>query len=253
MDILQTAKSRFSNRVDEYAKYRPTYPIEVIENLKQNYGLKPENKIADVGSGTGISSKLFLDFGCEVFGVEPNLEMRERSAEELVTYKRFQAIDGSASETSLPNQSVDFVVVAQALHWFDLQACKAEFKRILKPNGKTIILYNQRPDQDTGLSKEYQKLLEKYGRDYQKLRHRKHSELVQDRFFVKFDTHTFSNHQTLDFDGLVGRAESSSYMPKRTDPEFPKMKQELKQIFEQHNQQGLIQIHYQTCMYVGDF
>lgn len=246
------SKNRFSDRVDEYAKYRPGYPGSIISFLTEKHSLTPESSIADVGSGTGISSKLFLDLGCQVFGVEPNKEMRDRSKAELQSFEKFIAVDGSAHGTTLPSHSVDFVVVAQALHWFDLKLCKIEFSRILKPNGKVIVLYNQRDEAVSGLAKDYKSLLEKYGRDYKELRHRKHDELVQDNFFKSFEVKVFSNNQDLNFEGLLGRVQSSSYMPVKGEEKFDLLMSELKSIFDEHNQNGSIRFSYNTHVYVGE-
>lgn len=247
------SKKRFSNRVDEYAKYRPSYPVSIIPFLTEKHGLTSESVIADIGSGTGISSKMFLDLGCQVFGVEPNEEMRSRSKSELHAHQKFTAVDGSSNATSLPSASVDFVVVAQALHWFDLQLCKIEFSRILKANGKVIVIYNQRSETAPGLAQDYQKLLEKYGQSYKESRHRKHIDLVQDDFYKNFSTSVFENHQVLSFDGLVGRVQSSSYMPVKGQARFDSLMKDLEDVFAKYQKNGWIHFSYDCHVYVGEF
>ena len=118
MDVL----NRFSNRVDAYVKYRPAYPQELITFLKQEGMLHSETIIADIGSGTGISSELFLKEGNTVIGVEPNQEMRETAEKLLTKYDNFKSINATAEHTTLKDKSVDLVIVAQAFHWFDKQS-----------------------------------------------------------------------------------------------------------------------------------
>ena len=126
---------RFSDRVENYVRYRPTYPEDVLEVLRQETGLKSSDIIADIGSGTGISAERFLRSGNEVFGVEPNLEMRRAAESQLQRYAKFHSVVGTAEATTLPNHCVDYVVAAQAFHWFDQAKAKQEFVRILRPDG----------------------------------------------------------------------------------------------------------------------
>src|SRR5215472_7865132 len=104
---------RFSSRVDDYVRYRPTYPSEVINLLRQECGLTPDTTIADIASGTGIFTRLLLDNGNRVYGVEPNVAMRHAGEEFLASYSRFSSRDGTAEATTLPDQSVDLVTAAQ--------------------------------------------------------------------------------------------------------------------------------------------
>src|ERR1700737_2786303 len=109
---------RFSTRVANYARYRPSYPLAVIDLLRSDCGLTGDSMIVDVGSGTGILSELFLKNGNEVFGVEPNPEMRKTAEMLLKDYHRFRSIDGAAESTGLTANSMDFVTAGQAFHWF---------------------------------------------------------------------------------------------------------------------------------------
>src|SRR5262245_10828564 len=124
-------KTRFSNRVEDYARYRPSYPPAVIDHLKESVGLESSWTIADIGCGTGISSESFLNHGNPVLGIEPNREMRISAATRFAACDRFRPIDASAESTTLPDSSVDLIVAAQAFHWFDHAAAKTEFLRIL--------------------------------------------------------------------------------------------------------------------------
>src|SRR5262245_44343896 len=108
---------RFSSRVENYIKYRPGYPNEVIETLRSECGLTSGSIIADVGSGTGILTEMFLRNGNAVYGVEPNREMREAAERLLKDYPRFRSVAARAEETTLDDASIDFVTAGQACHW----------------------------------------------------------------------------------------------------------------------------------------
>lgn len=157
------AKQRFSSRVADYVRYRPGYPSEVLPLLRTECGLKPGHVVADIGSGTGFLSELFLKNGNRVYGIEPNDAMREAGEEYLASYDNFSSIVGSAEATTLESGSVDFVSAGQAFHWFAPSATRTEFRRVLKANGWIVILWNDR-QRDTPFADAYENLLLKYGR-----------------------------------------------------------------------------------------
>jgi len=162
---------RFSNRVENYIKYRPGYPTAVIDLLKCECGLSEDSIIADVGSGTGILSELFLPLGILVYGVEPNQDMRNAAERLLKNYPDFTSINGKAEATTLPENGVDFVVAGQAFHWFDGRAARDEFHRILKPRGWVVLIWNERHLDSTPFLRAYEELLLEFGTDYEQLRH----------------------------------------------------------------------------------
>src|SRR3712207_3362726 len=160
---------RFSNRVEDYIKYRPDYPRALVALLEDECGLTRESVVADVGSGTGILSELFLREGVRVYGVEPNREMREAGEELLAAYENFASVDGRAEATTLADDSVDFVTAGQAFHWFDTAAARREFRRILKDDGWAVLVWNDRRTEGTPLLAEYERLLLEYGTDYKEV------------------------------------------------------------------------------------
>lgn len=243
---------RFNNRVENYVRYRPDYPKEVIECLQDEIGLSSSSTIADVGSGTGISSKLFLDEGCFVFGVEPNKIMRDAADEFLSAYKSFKSIDGTAEDINLENESVGFVVAGQAFHWFDAEKAKEEFKRVLKPNGYVVLIWNERQLDTTPFLRDYEKLLLEYGTDYKEVRHDNYERIKIENFFDRgFVKRTFPNAQHLDFDGLKGRMMSASYMPSESHTRFQDMIHELQNLFAGHQEDGKVKILYDTNIFYG--
>jgi len=242
--------TRFSNRVENYVKYRPGYPKEVLKLFRSEMGLIEASVIADIGSGTGISSKLFLENGNEVFAVEPNRAMRESAEESLSHFAKFHSIDGVAENTGLSDKSIDFVVAAQAFHWFDAEKTRSEFQRILRANGFIVLIWNERQLNANQFLREYESFLLKFANDYSKVRHDNVNEKFLTGFFTNgFHCKSFQNEQALDFEGLKGRVLSSSYMPSETDPLFEPMAAELRSLFAKHAENGKIKVSYDTNIF----
>src|ERR1700747_2159430 len=160
------AKQRFSNRVADYVRYRPGYPAALMELLRGECGLRADHAVADVGSGTGILAKLFLENGNRVFGVEPNEEMRNAGDEFLVDQKKFSRFHGFSKPPTRPDSIVDFITAAQAFHWFEPAATRREFLRILKPRGWVVVIWNDRRISETAFGRAYEDVLVRYGTDY---------------------------------------------------------------------------------------
>lgn len=249
---MEDSTKRFSNRVENYVKYRPHYPQEIINFLSEQIGLNSEKTIADIGSGTGISSELFLENGNKVYGIEPNKEMREAAEIYLEKYKYFISVNGTAEDTLLENDSMDIVLAGQAFHWFDVQKAKTEFKRILKEEGYVVLIWNSRKIDTSDFLIAYEKLLLKFGTDYEKVVH-KTLESGDDRtiewFFAphKSYVHSFKNMQVFDYEGVKGRLLSSSYAP----IDNTEMLVELKNIFDKYNKNGIVEFEYETKIYWG--
>lgn len=243
---------RFSDRVENYVRYRPGYPQEIIAMLQREAGLTLQSVIADVGSGTGISAELFLRFGCEVHAVEPNREMREAAERLLDGFANFHSVNGGAQATTLPDQSVDLIVAAQAFHWFNTTETRAEFTRILKPGGQLALIWNERKLDSTPFLKAYEQLLLTFATDYIKVRHENIDADELRRFFSgAFVTHTFPNEQRFDFEALKGRLLSSSYAPASGQPGHDAMIAELRRIFDAHHESGIVRFEYDTRVHVG--
>ena len=241
---------RFSNRVDNYSKFRPDYPRQILGLLRRECGLTSETMVADIGSGTGISSRMFLENGNSVFGVEPNTAMREAAIKYLEQFPRFTSVAGTAEATTLNDHSIDFVTAAQAFHWFDPERARSEFKRILKPGGFVVLIWNERQLDTTPFLAEYEAFLLRYATDYTKVRHENTDAASLRNFFEKEPFHTaFENEQVFDLDELKGRMLSSSYMPDEKSGVYPEMIDELKTLFAKHNESGKIKLLYDTNIY----
>lgn len=246
------ATSRFSDRAENYVLYRPGYPAEVIRELKAECGLKPSHVVADIASGTGIWTRLLLENGNPVFGVEPNAEMREAGERLLAAFRKFISLAGTAEATTLADRSVDFVTAAQAAHWFDRQKSRREFVRILKPGGWLVLLWNERLTDSTPFLRDYEQLLLKYGTDYQDIRH-EHTTSEVNQFFdpAPFQQRAFEMRQEFDYVGVEGRLLSSSYAPGPDHPQHLPMLRELRRIFDAHSVSGRATFEYKTRLYFG--
>lgn len=245
---------RFSNRVENYVKYRPTYPSAVLDVFRAEMGFSTDTAVADIGSGTGISTKLFLENGSIVYGVEPNAKMREAAEEFLAAHQNFRSIDGTSTATKLPDSSIDIVTAAQAFHWFDPEPTREEFKRILKPGGWVTLMWNERQLDTTPFLIEYEQLLLKYANDYTNVRHDNINETKLEAFFEgDLRSATFPNEQVLNFDGIRGRVTSSSYMPAEGDETYQEMVKELRTLFDKHAENDRISVFYDTNVFYKQY
>lgn len=242
---------RFSNKVEDYVKYRPHYPAAIVTYLQERFAFT-SGSIADVGAGTGILTKLFLDAGYTVYAVEPNGPMLAKATALLNNYPGFTAVTGTAENTMLANNSVDAIMAAQAFHWFDAEKSKAEFTRIIKANGLVMLVWNERRI-ESAFEQEYEVLINKYGKDYVQVKHRNIGKSDLAAFFApaSMELKEFSNQQVFDFEGFKGRLLSSSYMPSQGDPGYDDMITALKALFDKYQQAGTITITYDTNVYAG--
>ena len=266
---------RFSDRVEDYVKYRPHYPVGVLAFLAEVYGFASSWDVADIGSGTGISTELFLGNGNRVYAVEPNAEMRGKAEELLAGYAHggrkaagavaggpgvagvevrrgiFVSVDGTAEATGLAAGSVRLVVAGQAFHWFDAVKSRAEFVRILTPGGVVVLIWNERLA-DTAFEAAYDALIMEHGKDYKTTNHRNIADLQIGDFYqpASYVLKAFPNEQWFDFEGLKGRLLSSSYMP-NSGPGYAPMIRDLQQLFDKYQQGGRVRVGYETKVYSG--
>jgi len=246
------ATSRFSDRVENYVRYRPGYPPEGLQALKAECGLLPSHAVADIASGTGIWTRRLLENGNPVFGVEPNAEMRLAGERLLAAFPNFTSIAGTAEATTLSDQSVDFVTAAQAAHWFDRKESRSEFVRILKLGGWLALLWNERVTDSTKFLRDYEQLLLTYGTDYQDIRHEHTTDEVNEFFDpAPFQERVFEMRQEFDYAGIEGRLLSSSYAPGPEHPQHAPMLRELRHIFDACAVNGRAAFDYKTRLYFG--
>lgn len=246
------ATSRFSDRVDNYVRYRPGYPPEALHVLKSTCGLTPGHIIADIASGTGIWTRMLLENGNKVFGVEPNPEMRRAGESLLAGFPKFASVAGTAEATTLPESSVNFITAAQSAHWFDRARARVEFLRILMPEGWLVLMWNERLTDSTPFLRAYEQMLLDYGTDYQEVRHEHTTDAVNEFFDPSpFQERIFETRQEFDYAGLEGRLLSSSYAPGPEHPNHAPMLRDLQEIFTTHAIGGRVRFDYKTRMYFG--
>lgn len=251
---MSDSTQRFTERVENYIKYRPGYPQQVLGLLRVEGKLKAASNIADVGSGTGIFTHLLLNEGYTVYAVEPNTAMRQAADGLLHHFPNYHSINGTAEDTTLNPHTIDMVVCAQAFHWFDAQKTKSEFARILKPGGKVALIWNNRQVDADDFSIAYELLLQQQASDYKRVNHQNLTETDFNSFF-KDGSYTFTkypNAQLFDEAGFIGRAFSSSYVPASNTPEGLEFLKKLKDIFNQHHIEGQVNVQYQTEVYIGE-
>jgi len=244
---------RFSDRVDEYVKYRPHYSPEVVQALRAECGLLPDHVVVDVGCGTGLLAYIFLENGNRVIGVEPNANMRTAGEQYLSSFEIFSMVTGSAENTSLPDHCADFVIAGQAFHWFQPDATRREFARLLKPGGWAVLIWHDRDVESTAFLRAYEEFLVRYYTDYTTVAHNKVANYgALECFYSPDKLHLVvqATQQRFDLEGLRGRLLSSSYAP-REGPVAEAMLLELPKLFDLYQESGVVTLDYHTRIYFG--
>ncbi|WP_036053506.1 class I SAM-dependent methyltransferase [Leptolyngbya sp. Heron Island J] len=247
---MLNSTERFSNRVTDYVKYRPDYPSSLMAYLTECCRLRSNQIVADIGSGTGLLTQLFLKQGNPVYGVEPNANMRAAAEEFLQMHPHFQSVVGQAEATQLGPNSVDWIVAGQAFHWFNQQAAHQEFNRILKPDGWIALIWNSRLMSDP-FQQAYEEFLLTHAPDYSVVSQRRPSAETLAEFFApaKMQTATFAHQQVFDFEGLQGRLLSCSYAPTKEAENYGEMMEALRSLFNQYSHQNQLFFRYTTYVY----
>jgi SAM-dependent methyltransferase len=251
--VSKKPTERFSNRVEDYVKYRPSYPKELFALLEQELHLPKTAEIADIGAGTGILSKLLCDEGYQfVYGIEPNSAMYRALQQYMQESPNFAARLASAENTSLASDSIDLITCGQSFHWFDVQAVQSEFHRILRHGGWVVLIWNTWR-KDTPLGQAYEQILLDYAIDYKQVAHTEQSDARFDTLWGKNHwTHRqFHNSQNLDLEGLKGRFFSSSYTPVEGEEGHEAMEAAIEAMFRQFSQEGRVLLEYITDVYYG--
>ncbi len=214
-DTVMTPTTRFSDRVENYIKARPSYPKAFYEFLEGELGIG--KVVADIGSGTGISARPLLERGCTVIGVEPNEPMRQAAERLLAEFANFRSVDGTAEATSLADDSVDAILAAQAF------------------------------------LREYEDLLIEQGTDYARVRHENVHDAAIAEFFAPgvAQSREFENAQHFDETNFIARVFSSSYTPSVGDPRYAPMLEAVQRLFARHAKDGRVRFEYDTRVHYG--
>ena len=247
-------ENQFDGKGDIYDKYRPDYPQEFINYIFTNLGADNESVFADIGSGTGKLTKQILGNANFVYAVEPNDDMRKISENRLCKYPNFFSINGSAENTTLADNSIDFITVAQAFHWFNRQSFKNECHRILKEPGRVIIVWNSY-DIESELVLEIDAVNKKYCPNFNGRSNGSYKNIDKDDFSDffngEYEIKRFNNPLIFDGQGFIGRSLSSSYALKENDENYVKYVEQLKSLFYKYSADGFITIPNTVKSYAG--
>ncbi len=238
---------RFSDRAEDYARYRPSYPSATIDAVLAGLGQPRSLVAADVGAGTGISSRLLADRGVSVVAIEPNEAMR--TAAHPHAGVRWQA--GTAESTGLDGGSVDLILVAQAFHWVRQEEALVEFARVLKPRGRIALVWNERDRADAFMT-EYRDAIAAAGGEHPaEARQFDPGVIAGSGLFESPTLWESPNTQRLDEAGLIGRVLSASYAPK-DGPRADELRRRLRTAFANfRDDDGLVTLRYIVRLWVS--
>jgi SAM-dependent methyltransferase len=253
-DLSRMGPTRlFSELAQLYAQHRPDYPAAALDLVVSRAGLGPGQLLVDVGSGTGISSRLFAARGVPVLGIEPNDSMRAKAEAEPAPpgapSPRYQAGRGEA--TGLPDGVAAAAICAQAFHWFDAPVALAEFRRVLRPGGWVALLWNERDERDpfTGAYGDVVRTLPE-SREVEGPRAVAGQALLDSPLFEAAERLPFSHEQLLTEEGLLGRTFSASWAPKEPERAEP-FAEAVRAVFAQFQRDGRVVMRYETTVYLA--
>jgi len=249
-DPHSSPTTRFSDRVENYAQYRPSYPQSAIRWIVDQYQLGPLSLVADIGSGTGIFTQSLMDAGIRVIAVEPNLQMRLESDRQRSSNPLYASVTGTAESTHLDANSVDMVTAAQAAHWFDLKKSKREFARILRPGGALVLIWNRRM-RSSAFQNAYESVLNTLP-EYAQVNHTNVGDAqLATLFNADMQRINFANSQEFDLASFRGRVFSSSYTPSPDDLVYEDFSRKIDELFSVHSTNAKVTFSYTTQIYAG--
>lgn len=243
---------KFDGRATDYTAGRPSYSAELLETLYSRFGFSEESVIADIGSGTGIFAGQLLERGSSVICVEPNDDMRNAAERELAGYPNFRSVKGTAAMTNLSADSVDFITAAQAFHWFDVTEFKKECRRILRGNGKVVLVWNMR-DMDDEVNKKSFDLYRNYCPEFKGFCGglQAGDRRIREFFYGNYDVLEFEYPLYFDRDKFIRRSLSGSYSLQRGDRNFEAYMTKLNDLFDLHAIADVLKTANKTIAYIG--
>lgn len=247
-------KERFSDRAIAYHANRPRYPKALLDELKRHCGIESGSVVADIGSGTGILSELFLQNGNTVYAIEPNAPMRAIAEQNLGSNPRFYSVAGTAEETTLPSSSVDLIIAGQAFHWFDREKVRPEFARVLRPDGSIVLVWNERVPDSSAFAKDYEAALKTHSLDYNVMDPKKVSRDLHglgDFLGPQMRVVKLHHSARVTFEQLSGLAASASYAPLPGHPKYEGFRTALTDAFTAHAEDGTVPLDYEMKAYIA--
>lgn len=250
-DLRIDNKDRFIGKAEIYSKYRPSYPERIIDEIEDELRESTYRRVADIGAGTGLFTKILLDRGYEVVAVEPNKEMREIAEIYLEDYEKIEILDSMAEDTKIAENSIDLVTVAQAFHWFDKSKFREECKRILKQDGKIALIWNSR-DYNSILVRELSAVCTKFCPKFKGFSGGIDNEPeVFDNFFEEYRQVEINNPLQYNLEEFIGRNLSGSYAPKSGEKNYKPFVEAIKQVFDKYSKYGKVILPNVVRVYMG--
>ncbi len=249
--VAMDTKTVYSMKAEKYARFRWDYAAHAIKAIIDMTQMSSNSTVADIGAGTGILTRHFVDKARTVYAIEPNFELRQILARELGGFPSISVIDACAEATSLSNNSVDVITIAQAIHWFDPEPARQEMMRILREDGWLVLLRNY--GTNSGQHKAIGKLMtEEYGADFTVVNERQKEKPTPFYFgndnFKRF-IFPFEFQQC--WEEFIGSLTTASFMPDEDHPLFHKLEKEARKIFSQYSDHGYLQVKGDTELTIG--
>lgn len=243
--------TKFTGRASAYAQARPSYATEFFEYLTNTMGISKDSVFADIGSGTGKFSKQILEIGCKVFCVEPNADMRKEAEHQLSGYKGFISVNGTDEGTTINAETIDYITVAQAFHWFNPIAFRQECLRILKKVGKVILIWNTKRKSEMVI--EHDKLCSRFCPEFKGFSGGLDSmnDTINTFFNHKYELIRFNNDIYYNKEKFIQRALSASYALQQTDNNYVEFISSLESLFDKYSFNGTLVEPNDTVAYIG--
>lgn len=244
----------FESKAQQYNQYRPRYSSKYQQYLKMNLH-ECSADVADIGAGTGIHAEILASIFKHVYAIEPVFEMLSVCEEALGHLKNIDFILASAETTSLPSSSIDYIIIGQAFHLLNQKLCIPEFKRILKKDGRVILVWIHK-EPETPLFYSHEKILKSYCPCYQRDVHAqvfsrntyKDLFLPESYQFTKLD---FDSTEHLSMETFVNRTLSASYAIAECDCDYSSLVFDLESLFHKYARNNLLEVRQSTIIYQG--
>lgn len=243
---------KFTGKAAIYAQARPGYPSALLDWFWAEADLPVHPVITDIGSGTGIFTRALLQHGAAVYAVEPNDDMRNTAEQAMAAHTHVHSVSGSAERTTLCEHSVDAVTAAQAFHWFDLQAFQSECRRILRPGGSVLLVWNHRVEsaeviqQNAAICRKYCPNFRGFSGGNDHIEH--DIELFYEGSYRKKIFEYSLQYNRAQF---LNRMASASYGLCADDPQYPAFCSALSALFDAYQRDGILTIPNETTGYLG--
>ncbi|MGI2335777.1 MAG: class I SAM-dependent methyltransferase [Dehalogenimonas sp.] len=245
-----TDDQNYTARIESYANYLPGYPTAYIDYLTQRGKLRDDSIIADIGAGAGILAKAIAPRVNRVLAVELDEKMRLAGVENCRSVPNITVIPGSAEGTGLESSSIDLLTAGQSFHYFDTEASKLEFRRILKPGGLTALSWHIRV-RDYLFGEAFENLMRQFCPDY---RGASVNEWPTGQFFKngEYERRTFANHRLVDLETLIGYALSMPFSPTKGEARFSEFVEKLATLYDKYSDHGKLELRAAVDSYCGE-